>query len=103
MSQVFSALVVPGTRAVRIRFLRSQLDRHVNVTQSLDLGFQQAPEDSEPRYLAEKIRVLVDLLHSINELPQRLFRGRTGDRLGGCCDCKRLACLGGATGTASGD
>ena len=92
--QFFNALVILGTRTIEIRLLRSKFDRHVNVTQSLDLGFQHAAEENHPRYLAEEIRVVVDLLHATEELLQRLFGGCALDPFGCCCGREGLPSLG---------
>src|SRR5437667_7861120 len=92
--QFFNALVIPGTRTIEIRLLRSKFDRHVNVTQSLDLGFQHAAEENHPRYLAKEIWVVVDVLHSTKELLQRLFGRCACDPLGRCCGREGLPRLG---------
>src|ERR1022692_285757 len=80
----FNALVILYTRTITIRLPRRKLDRHVNVTQSLGLGFQHAAEENHPGYLPEEIGVVVDPLHSTKELLQRLFGRGACDPLGRC-------------------
>jgi hypothetical protein len=79
---------------LEIRLLRCNFDRQVNITQSLDLSFQHAAEKNHPRYLAEEIRVVVDLLHPAKGFLQRLLCRRPCDLFGRCCRRESLAGLG---------